>query len=120
MFYLAESNIEKIRSQARFINGYSRFLDSKGRERLLELKKTNAMLRSFVMQKRTGGLKLTQAAAVLLTIPDPVTDVAAIPVLIAAQIMKMKSKKRSEIQRILEGVNSNFTSLFSLAELSSF
>jgi hypothetical protein len=98
---------------------YCAGLESKSKERITDLKKANENLRSFVTEKRTGGQRLTQAAAVLFITPDPITGLAGIPVLAAAQIVKMKSKKQSEMQRVMDGVNREITSLFSLSESSS-
>ena len=112
------SEFDRLRKDARFFRHYSSFLDLKSRERILELRRTNAMLRSFVVEKRTGGQRLIQLAAVLFAIPDPITGAAGVPVLIAGQLTKMKSSKRTEIQRVFDGVNWNISSLISLAESS--
>jgi len=112
---LAEE-LRNLRNDARFLRGYSRYLNSKSYERYLELKKTNDILRSLSRQKRSGGQRLTQAAAILLAIPDPVTDFAAVPVLIGAQVMKMRSKKESELQSITSGARTCLTLLASLCE----
>jgi hypothetical protein len=105
------------RNDARFLRNYSDFLDRKSRERLIELRNTNDLLRSFVSKKRTGGETLTKAAAILLITPDPVTGMAALPVFLAGQAMKMRGKKRSELERIFEAANSDITSLLSSAQL---
>jgi hypothetical protein len=112
-------NFERLRKDSKFLREYCPILDLRNKERVIDLKKTNEKLRSLVTQKRTGGQRLTQAAAVLLITPDPITDLAAVPVLAAAQIVKMRSKKQSDVQRMMEGANRDITSLFSLTELSS-
>jgi hypothetical protein len=115
----SEQNLcEKLRKESKFLREYCPILESRSKERAINLKKTNENLRSLVAKKRTGGQRLTQAAAVLLITPDPVTDLAALPVLAAAQIVKMRSKKQSDMQRMMEGVTSDIASLFSLTELS--
>ncbi len=118
MSSLTNNSLDKVRKDARLLRDYGNHIETKNRERFVELRKTNNTLRSLVTEKRTGGQKLTQAAAVLLLAPDPITGAAALPVLLAAQIKKMKSEKRSDLQRILDGANENFTSLLSSAELS--
>jgi hypothetical protein len=115
---LLKESREKIRSDSHFIRGYTRYLDTKSRERFIDLKKTNDTIRSLLTEKKTGGRRLTQAAAVLLAIPDPVTDAAAVPVFIAAQMMKMRSRKESEMQRIMNEANSSLSSLLYSARLS--
>lgn len=105
---------ERFRNDARLLNVCANFAkDRANSPRLLELKKTNNLLKTFVVEKRTGGQRLTQIAALLLLTPDPITDAAAIPVLMAAGIVKMRSEKRNELQRVVEGVRGNITSLLS-------
>jgi transposase len=115
---LSDNNFQRLRNDSRFLREYGSYFDSKSKERVLDLKKTNQTLRSFVTEKKTGGQRLTQAAAILLLTPDPITDAAAIPVLVAAQVVKMRSKKQSDMQRVLESANEIVASIFSLAKLS--
>lgn len=115
---LSGNNFQRLRNDSRFLREYGSYLDSKSKERVLDLKKTNQSLRSFVIEKKTGGQRLTQAAAILLLTPDPITDAAAVPVLVAAQVVKMRSKKQSDMQRVLESANEIVASIFSLAKLS--
>lgn len=117
---MRSKEVEYARNDARLIKEFVKGVKSKpDSSRILELKKTNKILKSFVVEKRSGGQKLTQLAALLLITPDPVTDAAALPVLLAAGIAKMRSKKQNDIQRIVEGAGSSLTSLFSSADLSS-
>ncbi len=116
---LQGNDLERVRKDSRFLREFASYLDSKSKDRIIRLQKSNEILKSLVTQKRSGGQRLTQAAALLLITPDPITDAAAIPVLLAAQVVKMRSKKQSDMQRILEEARNEITSLFSLAELSS-
>jgi hypothetical protein len=116
---LQGNDLERVRKDSKFLREFAGYLDSKSKERVIELEKSNEILKSLVTQKRSGGQRLTQAAALLLLTPDPITDAAAIPVLLAAQVVKMRSKKQSDMQRILEGARKEITTLFSLAEFSS-
>lgn len=115
---MSKEKIESIKKDARFLNAYSCLVSSKARTRYLDLKETNKILKSLVQEKREGGEKLTRVGALLLFTPDPVTSAIAIPVLFAAQTMRIRSKKKSDLQRIIEAAQNGFTLLLSLSEFS--
>jgi hypothetical protein len=112
-----DTGISRLRRDSGLLREFGELQKETRRDRILELKKTNETLKSLVIEKKSGGQRLTQAAALLLLAPDPITDAAAVPVLVAAQVMKMKSKKQSDLQRVLEGAHRSMSDLSSLADL---
>lgn len=110
-----EANFNSLRKDSKFLKDYSNYLILKrNANRFLDLKETNRNLISFVTDKRQGGEKLTALGALLLIAPDPITDAAAVPVLAAAQILKLRSEKKNDLRRIVEGAREGLTLLSSL------
>ncbi|MHB1909562.1 MAG: hypothetical protein ACYCQJ_11950 [Nitrososphaerales archaeon] len=115
---MPRKEFEKIRKDSHFLKRYGNAISSSAQERTLELKKTNATLKSLVKQKKIGGDRLAKAGAVLLLVPDPVTGVASVPFLLASHALKTRSSKKSDLERVFESAKSDLNSLFSSA--SSF
>ncbi len=111
----SEANFDSLHNDSKFLKDYSNYLNSKNNaDRFLDLKETNKTLKSFVDEKRKGGERLTALGALLLIAPDPITDAAAVPVLAAAQILKLRSEKKNDLTRIVESARDSLTLLSSL------
>jgi hypothetical protein len=109
------ANFDSLRKDSKLLKDYGNYLISKRKEnRFLDLNQTNKIVKSFVAEKRQGGEKLTALGAMLLIAPDPITDAAAVPVLAAAQILKLRSEKKNDLRRIVEGARASLISLSSL------
>jgi hypothetical protein len=109
------STFDALRKDSKFLQNYSGFLVSKrDANRFLDLKETNKVLKSFVAEKRHGGERLTALGAALLIAPDPITDAAAVPILAAAAILKLRSEKKNDLRRIVESASESLTLLSSL------
>ena len=51
---------------------------------------TNAAVKDLVKERKDNGKKLMTLGAALLIMPDPVTDVAAVPVLVAGKVLQSR------------------------------
>ena len=115
IFYLPRKEFERIRKDSHFLKRYGNVISSSAQERTLELKRTNAALKSLVKQKKIGGDKLAKAGAVLLLTPDPVTGLASVPFLLASRAVKTRSSKKSDLERVFESATNDLNCLFSSA-----
>jgi hypothetical protein len=52
--------------------------------------KTNSAVKDLVKERKDHGKKLLTLGAALLIMPDPITDAAAVPVLVAGKIMQSR------------------------------
>ena len=75
--------------------------------------KAKESVSGLVRERKNYGDKLLQAGAVLLIIPDPITDAAAIPVLAAGKILS--SRQSSNLKDIYSDLSKTLTSLASLS-----
>ena len=112
---MSEEQFRDLRKTSQFVKKYGTVLKSKRMNERLDLNETKKLVNSFVISKRNGGQRLTHAGALLLISPDPFTGAIAVPLLLMAQVLRLRSKKKSDIQRILEGANGDLTSLLSLS-----
>ena len=103
--------MQDARRDAKFLSEFSKRASEKPG---LNLAQTNSNLRDLVKKRRVGSQKLTKAAALLLMTPDPITDLAAVPLLVAARMCK----KTSDYEQLFEHANKVSTLLAS--ELSYF
>jgi len=55
------------------------------------LRETNGSLKDLTKERRDTSKKLLTLGAALLIIPDPITDIAAVPVLIAGKVMQSRA-----------------------------
>jgi len=74
--------------------------------------KMNSQLKDLVKTRRDTSKKLLTLGAALLIMPDPITDAAAVPVLIAGKVMQ--ARQSINIKKVYEELNS------SLSQISSF
>jgi len=56
----------------------------------LSLRETNDTVKGLVKERRDTSKKLLTLGAALLIMPDPITDAAAVPVLIAGKVMQSR------------------------------
>ena len=55
------------------------------------LRETNASLKDITKERHDTSRKLLTLGAALLIVPDPITDMAAVPVLIAGKVMQSRA-----------------------------
>lgn len=79
----------------------------------LGVKKSNESLKDLVKERKNYGAPLLKAGAVLLIIPDPITDAAAIPVLAAGKILS--SRQGSNVKEVYGDLAKSLSSLKSIS-----
>jgi hypothetical protein len=55
------------------------------------LHETNRVVKDLVKERRDSSKKLLTLGAALLIMPDPITDVAAVPVLVTGKVMQSRA-----------------------------
>ena len=88
MASLSEPSLENMKRNAFLIREATSEISQ--RQALPSLRETNHDLRELVKERPNNGKKLLALGAALLIAPDPITDVAAVPVLIAGKVMQSR------------------------------
>ena len=83
------------------------------RQRMPSLAKTNSTLTGLVKNRTDHGKKLLALGTALLIAPDPITDAAAVPVLIAGKLMQRRHS--SNLKNVYEEMHQTLSSLSSLS-----
>jgi len=76
---------------------------------------TNAKLKGLVKERKDVGKKLLTLGAALLIMPDPITDVAAVPVLVAGKVMQ--SRHSIGVKNVYDEMRQTLNQISSLCSL---
>jgi hypothetical protein len=79
------------------------------------LHETNSTVKDLVKERRDTGKKLLTLGAALLIMPDPITDAAAVPVLIAGKVMH--SRHPVNIKNVCDEMRQTLTQISSICSL---
>ena len=79
------------------------------------LSETNRKLKDVVKHRSNPAKKLFALGTALLIMPDPITDAAAVPVLIAAKVFQ--SKQSSNVKDVYTELRQAMNSISSLSQL---
>ena len=77
------------------------------------LKETNSSLKDLVKKRGDTGKKLLALGTALLIMPDPITDAAAIPVLIAGKVLQ--SRQGSNLKNVYDEMRQTLNSISALS-----
>ncbi|MHB8565955.1 MAG: hypothetical protein ACYC7D_03055 [Nitrososphaerales archaeon] len=99
------------RREAVFLNEFGKRVEDSSKT--LNLAETNSNLKGLVRERKNYGDSLLKAGAILLIIPDPITDAAAVPVLAAGKILS--SRQSSALKDIYTDLSKALTSLSSIS-----
>ena len=85
---MSASSMETTRANVALLKDAASLLSK--RDRPPSFRETNATVKDLVKERKDTGKKLLTLGAALLIMPDPITDVAAVPVLIAGKVMQAR------------------------------
>jgi hypothetical protein len=85
---LSATSLENVRKSAVLVKDASSLIAE--RKPPSSLRESNALVKDLVKERRDTGKKLLTLGAALLIMPDPITDAAAVPVLIAGKVMQKR------------------------------
>jgi hypothetical protein len=102
--------IDSARKDAAFMKELAERIQS--RPRSLDTSRTSDSLKDIVRERRNSGKNLMRLGAALLIIPDPITDVAAVPVLIVGKVVS--ARETVNIKGVYEEVRKTLSCLSSL------
>ena len=103
--------LEPVRKNAGMVKTATTLLSE--RQRMPSLADTNSSLKGLVKNRPDHSKKLLALGTALLIAPDPITDAAAVPVLIAGKLLQRR--QASSLKHVYEELHHTLSSLSSLA-----
>ena len=107
------SSVETARRNASLIKETTTLL--KERQLPPSLHETKAIVKDLVKDRKDSSKKLLALGAALLIMPDPITDVAAVPVLVAGKVMQ--SRHAINVKNVYEEMRQTLNQLSSACSL---
>lgn len=76
---------------------------------------TNSVVKDLVKERKNTGKKLLTLGTALLIMPDPITDAAAVPVLIAGKVMQ--ARQSIGVKNVYEEMRQTLSQISSICSL---
>ncbi len=107
------SSVLPVRKNADLIKDATRLLSE--RQKPPCFRETNTTVKDLVKQRKDTGKKLLTLGAALLIMPDPITDAAAVPVLIAGKMMQ--SRQAISVKNVYDEMRNTLNQISSACSL---